>query len=179
MQPLQVAALGFLLISLRLQAGGLDATPDPIGWLLVLLAVTRLPQDLPHRGPVLALGTLALVTSVGLALPGVVAGFAGGDPALAWAVSLPALAASAVLLHALTVAARTGDDPAAAGWLGSLRTVTVAVAVLPAVVLGAGVGALAGLTALLALVSALGLVVVLLVYARRTWAGGVPRVAAG
>lgn len=172
MPPLQVAALGFLLIALRLEVGGLDATPDPVGWLLVLLSVTRLPRDVPHLGAVLGLVVLALVVSVGLALPGVLTGFAAGDPALAWAVSLPALAASAALLHALTQAAREQDDPAAAGWLGSLRTVTVAVAVLPAVVLGAGVSALAGPTALLAVLSALGLVVLPLAYSRRAWAGG-------
>lgn len=143
MQPLQVAALGFLLIGLRLEVGTLDATPDPLGWLLVLLAVTRLPRDLAHRGPVLALGALAFVVSCDLALPGVLIGFADGEPALAWAVSLPALAASATLLNALTVASRAGEDPAA-GWLGSLRTVPVVVAVLPPAVLGAGVAVLGG-----------------------------------
>lgn len=169
MQPLLVAALGLLLVSLRVETGGLDATPDPLGWALVLVAVGRLPQGLPHRTAVLALTVLAGLTSLAPVLPATSSGLAA-DPALAWAASLPALAASGTLLHALTTTARDAGDPAAAGWLGSLRTLTVAVAVLPAVVLGAGFGALAGPTAGLAQLAAIGTVVVLLVHAGRPWA---------
>lgn len=170
MQPLLVAALGFSLVILRVDTGGLDATPDPVGWALVLLAVLRLPPDLVYRGPVLVLVAVAGLTSLALALPGMTAGLTGVEPALAWAVSLPALAATGTLLHSLAVAARGAGDPAAAGWLGSLRTLTVVVAALPAVVLGAGVGALAGPTAGLAQLAVVGTVVVLLVYAGRPWA---------
>ena len=173
MQPLLVAALGLLLVSLRVETGGFDATPDPLGWALVVLAVARLPRGLPHRTAVLALAALAGTTSLALVLPGTTSRLAA-DPALAWAASLPALAATGTLLHALTTASRDAGDPAAAGWLGSLRTLTVAVAVLPAVVLGAGVGALAGPTAGLAQVTAIGTVAVLLAHAGRPWARRTP-----
>ncbi|VXB57840.1 hypothetical protein [Nocardioides sp. AX2bis] len=168
-QPLLVAALGLLLVTLRVDTGGVDATPDPLGWALVLLAVVRLPRDLPHRTAALALVVLAGLTSAVLVAPDLTSDLRA-DPALAWAVSLPALAATGTLMHSLTAAAREAGDPAAAGWLGSVRTLTVAVAVLPAVVLGAGVDALAGPTAGLALLAAVGSVVVLLVYAGRSWA---------
>ncbi len=170
MQPLLLAALGLLLVVLRVDAGGYDATPDPLGWALVLLAVVRLPRDLPHRTVVLVLVVLAALTSLALVVPGVSADLGAADPALAWAVSLPALAATGMLLHALTAAARAAGDLAAAGWLGSLRTLTATVALLPAVVLGAGVAALAGPTAGLAQLAAVGTVVVLVVDAGRPWA---------
>ncbi len=176
MHPLQVAALGYLLIALRVGVGGVDLTADPVGWALVLLGVARLPGDLPGRPGVVLATAVAAVVSLPLSWPGVTDRLVADQDALAWAFSLPALAAAALLAHALTGAARAGGDPAAAGWLASVRLVTIVVAALPAVVLGAGVGALAGPTATLALVAAVGLVVVLLVYAGRPWAAAGPSV---
>ena len=169
-RPLQVAALGYLLILLVVPLGGLDLAPDPIGWALVVLGVSGLPRALPRRSLVLGLGLLAFAVSLPLAVPGVVESVADVDLALSWAVSLPALVTTVALSRALTDAARDADDLVAAGWIAWLRTGAVLVAVLPALVFGAGITALASPTALLAQVVAAATVVVLLVYSGRAWA---------
>ena len=169
-RPLLVAALGYLLILLVVPAGGLDLAPDPIGWALVVLGVSRLPLALPRRGVVLGLGLTAFVVSVPLAVPGVIGAVADVDLSLSWAVSLPALGTTIALAQALTDASRDAGDLVAAGWVAWLRTGAVVVAVLPALVFGAGITSLAAPTALLAQVVAAATVVVLVAYSGRAWA---------
>ncbi len=169
-RPLQVCALGYLLILLVVPLGGLDLAPDPIGWALVVLGVSGLPRTLPRRHLVLGLGLLALSVSLPLAVPGAVTTIADVDLALSWAVSLPALGTTVALAQALTEAARDAGDLVAAGWIAWVRTGAVLVAVLPALVFGAGITALASPTTLLAQVVAAATVVVLLVHAGRDWA---------
>ncbi len=170
LRPLQVCALGYLLILLVVPLGGLDLAPDPLGWALVVLGLSALPRTFPRRGLVLGLGLLAFAVSLPLVVPGVVGSIADVDLSLSWAVSLPALGTTVALAQALTDAARDADDLVSAGWTAWLRTGAVLVAVLPALVLGAGITALAAPTALLAQVVAAAMVVALLVCSGRDWA---------
>src|SRR5207237_824767 len=82
--------------------GGIDALPDPLGWLLVVAGLLGLRRDVPLDGWLLALAALAGLVSVPLVLPGVRDGL---DPSTGWALSLPQTVFCAVLCGSLGVAA--------------------------------------------------------------------------
>ena len=166
MLPLQSVAMGFVIIALSARAGGYDLLPDPLGWLLVLHGLGRLPAELPHRRTLRTLGPLALLISVVLWFPGLADGLEDTDESLLWAANLPQLAFVAVLCRAL--AALTEGRPRQ--WLRTAAALTVVAALLPVVVLGAGASSLltvmvVGGAAVLVLV-----IVLLFRYAARPWA---------
>ncbi|GAB3990876.1 hypothetical protein [Nocardioides marmoraquaticus] len=157
MQPLQWVALGYLLVLLDLPVAGWDVLPDPVGWALVVAALVAVPRWRTAVGvPAVAAPALALVVALVLYVPGLVA---IGDPALAWAVSLPQVAAAALLAFAMSEATpgRRGSWRLA-GWL------QVAVGVIPVAVLGGGTAGagLVGLAAFVAVAASLYLVWLLL-----------------
>jgi peptidoglycan/LPS O-acetylase OafA/YrhL len=165
-KPLQSVAMGLVVIALSARSRGYDLLPDPIGWLLVLQGLGRLPDTLPHRPGLRTLGFVALVMSVVLWFPGLANGLEDADESLLWAANLPQLAFVAVLCRALAEPA----DRAAARWLRTAATLTVVAAVLPVLVLGAGQSSLVpvmvvGSAAVLVLV-----IVLLFRYAGRRWA---------
>ena len=141
MRPLQSIAMGLVVIVLD-TLGRVDALPDPLGWVLVLLGVRGLPRDLPRRSLVLVLAVLAGAVSVPLWLPGVADRLHDTHPSLLWAANLPQLGFAGVLCLVLARRAATAADPAAAAWARTTLTGVVVVAVLPVLVFGGGIAAL-------------------------------------
>ena len=52
MKPLQSVAMGFVFIALYARWHGYDLYADPVGWVLVLLGVRRLPAGTPYLTPI-------------------------------------------------------------------------------------------------------------------------------
>lgn len=171
MKPLQSVAMGLVIIALEAWiAGGYDALPDPLGWLLVLHGLGALPARLGHRPALRILGLLAFVMSVVLWFPSVRDGLERTDASLLWAADLPQLGFVALLCLALSRAAAT--DTRAARWLRTAALLTVLAAVLPVVVLGAGVDALVEVMVVGSGVVLLLVIVLTFRYAARPWAVG-------
>lgn len=170
MRPLQSIAMGLVIVALRTTFGGYDALPDPLGWLLVLHGVSRLPEDLVRRDTIRALAALALLVSVPLWWPDLAARLDELHPSLGWVANLPQLAFAAVLADSLARRAAALDDRRASGWLRTAMTGFVVAAALPVVVFGGGVGALEVPSYVLASVVLLMLIWLLFSYNNRPWA---------
>lgn len=170
MRPLLILAVGVLLVWLRLTVGGVDLAADPLGWLLVLAGLQRLPG----RGRDLARGfaLVALLVSLPLAVPEVAQRLADADPSLGWAVSLPGLGAFGCLAHHLGILALGGADAAAFGWFAAVRTGAIVLAILPVLAFTTGSDLVLVATALAQVGVLLTLVTLLLVLAERPWASG-------
>lgn len=169
MKPLQSIAMGLVIVAMVAKVGGgYDVLPDPVGWLLVLHGLGRLPACLPHRPALSTLGFLALVMSVVLWFPGLADGLERTDELLLWAANLPQLAFVAVLCRALSLAAAA--EPGRAHWLRTAAALTVVAALLPVVVLGAGASPLLTVMAVGASVVLLLVIVLLFRYSSRPWA---------
>jgi hypothetical protein len=170
MRPLQSLAMGLVVIGLNAQlAGGYDALPDPLGWVLVLAGVAGLGPNLEHRAALLGLATLASLVSVPLWLPEVDERLYDLHPSLAWAANLPQLGFAILLCHTLAAAAAEGDDVRAAAWLRTAMTVFVVVAALPVLVFGGGLDALEVPSYVAATLALVLLVWLLFSYASRPW----------
>lgn len=163
--------MGYVIIALFARQGGYDLLADPVGWVLVLLGVRRLPDPIA-RDTLLYVGALALAVSVPLWVPAVVEAIAREDASLAWAADLPALAFAGLLFHQLARAAQGAGERTTASVLHGLLTLTVVVAVLPVLVFGAGADGLADLAGGSGQLLNLATVVVLFTYSGRTWATG-------
>lgn len=162
--------MGYVVIALFARQGGYDLLADPLGWLLVLLGVSRLPDPV-DRAALLYAGTLALLVSIPLWVPTVLKAIASEDDSLAWAADLPALVFAALLFRQLGRAALAAGDATASTVLQGLVTLVVLVALLPVLVFGAGFSGLEDLAGgsgqLLNVVS----VAVLFAYSGREWSG--------
>ncbi|WP_299053162.1 hypothetical protein [uncultured Nocardioides sp.] len=170
MLPLQSIAMGLLVVALSAPAGGYDVLADPLGWVLVLLGVARVPEG---RGPLLALAGIALVVATALWFPAVREPLVGGDPALTWGANLPQLAFTAALLWRLRADARASGDVRAMNWLRTALVAVVVIGLAPAVVFGGGVASLAAATYVAAGFAIVLVIVLLFAYARRSWAPSV------
>lgn len=168
MKPLQSVAMGLVVVALTARVGGYDLLPDPVGWLLVLDGVRRLPA-LPWAGTVRFLGGLALVVSVALWFPAVTDALADTDASLEWAASLPQIAAVGAVCAALARVAEEAADRGARAWLRTACTLVVLTGVVPVVVLAAVPGAIGPMLAL-GLVTIVLVIVLLFRYAGRPWA---------
>lgn len=169
MKPLQTVATGFVVIALFARAGGYDLLADPVGWLLVVGGVQLLPDPVARR-PLTYLALLALAVSVPIWVPDVAAALAREDESLAWSADLPTFAFTALLLHQLALAATARRDPTAARVCGGLVVLTVAVALLPVLVFGAGWSDVASTATTAAELLRLATVVALFGFAGRSWA---------
>ncbi len=71
MRPLQSIGLGLVLVVLDASVGdpGLDLVPDPLGWVLVLLGVRRLPARIGHRSLLQGVAAVAGLVSLVLWVP--------------------------------------------------------------------------------------------------------------
>lgn len=170
MKPLHAVALGLIVVGLRAAVGGYDLVADPLGWLLVMVGLAQLPEDLPRRGAALGAATLALVVAAALWFPALRVTLAEADPALGWAASLPQLVALAVIALALARAADRAGDSGPGGWLLTTGILVGITAALPVLVFGAGVDALEAPSYAAAALALLLLVGLLLAYAGRPWA---------
>lgn len=162
--------MGYVVIALFARQGGYDLLADPLGWLLVLLGVSRLPDPI-DRASLLYVGALALVVSIPLWVPSILEAIAREDDSLAWAADLPALAFVALLFRQLGRAALETGDATASTVLQGLVTLTVLVALLPVLVFGAGFSGLEDLAGGSGQLLNLTIVVVLFAYSGRAWAG--------
>jgi len=173
MKPLHAVALGLVVIAVYSKAGEFDLLPDPLGWLLVLLGLKVLVGrvDLPYRGVLWALGLLALAASAVLTVPSVRDWFEDAEPALGWAVDVPALGFCALLCHALFAGARAAKEVGASAWLQWTAIGFVLSIAAPVVVIGGDVDGLRGPAELVTGLSQISLFVLCLVYGGRAWAG--------
>lgn len=168
MKPLQAVGMGLVVVALEARVGGYDLLADPLGWLLVLYGVRRLPQ-LPWSSTVRFLVGLALVVSVLLWFPAVPEALADTDASLEWAASLPQILAVGAISAALARLAQEAGDRRAWAWLRTALTLLVLTAVVPVVVLSVQSSAV-GAMLLLGLVTVVLVIVLLFGYASRPWA---------
>jgi len=173
-KPLQPVAMGLVIVVLTARVRGFDVLPDPLGWLLVIAGVRRMPAALPRRDLVIGLAMLAGVVSVPLWVPNVADRLYGTDPSLAWAATLPQLGFAVLLTGGLAGLADGAGDSGAARWLRLARTAFVVVALLPVLVFGGGWTAGESLAAAASGLAAVLLVVLLLIDAGRDWARAEP-----
>jgi hypothetical protein len=171
-KPLQAVALGLVIVVLTAPVRSFDLLPDPLGWLLVLAGVARLPWG--GRGALRTLTRVSLVVSVVVWMPSARDALNVTDDSLAWAASLPELLTAVVLAHVLAASARAAGDHEARRWWQTARTLMLVVLVLPPIVLGGGLGSLVGALAVAGSLSLLLVIVLLFRYAGRPWALPVP-----
>lgn len=167
MRALQAIGMGLIVVLVR--AGSPDLLPDPLGWLLILHGVRRLPTDLPYRTGVIALGALALALSLPLWVPAVADRVLAADPSLQWAVNLPQLLFVILLATALGLRAAEHNDPAARGWWFLVATLTGFAAAAPVLVFGGGLAVLETPALVIAGAVLLTAVVLCFVHAGRPW----------
>lgn len=142
MRPLQSIAMGLVVIGLRAAFAGYDALPDPAGWVLVLLGVRGLPDDLPQRRDLTLLAVLAGVVSVPLWVPEVSDRLYDTHASLGWAANLPQLGFVILLCLVLARRAAADGDTGAAAWARTALTGFVVAGLLPVLVFGAGLASL-------------------------------------
>lgn len=140
MRALQAIGMGLLIVLLR--AGTPDLLPDPLGWLLILYGVRRLPPDLPHHRGVLVSGALAGAVSVPLWVPAAADRVLAADASLQWAVNLPQVLFVTLLATALGTRAGDCGDAAARGWWFLVATLAAVAGIAPVLVFGGGLATL-------------------------------------
>lgn len=171
MKPLQAVGLGLIIVILEARfpaLRGWDAYFDPLGWLLVLYGVHRLPTELPRRNTVLLLAWLSAAASVPLSMPGVLTWLDDAEASLAWASNLPKFGFLALLCLALAEGATQRN---ATAWLSTVVTAIALVVVAPVLVFGAGWDWLAGTTGMAAQVVQIWAIWLFFTYSGREWAG--------
>ena len=170
MRPLQSIAMGLVIVLVTATVKGYDLVADPVGWILVLIGVTKL-TEMPRQATVELLAGLALAASVLIWVPSLRSALTGPDPALAWAATLPQLAFCAVLCRGLgTLAGDAGDNRASAR-LGTAAVAFVVVAALPVLVFGGGIASLEATSIVAAALVLIALIWMLFAYSARPWAG--------
>lgn len=173
MKPLQSVALGLVIVVLTIRPwGGYDVMADPLAWVLVLLGVRRLPEDLRQRSTLLVLAGLAGVSSVVMFFPTSADRVLDADPSLWWGMSVPQLLFSTLLPWLLATRAADADDDSGRTWLRMASVLVGLSFVLPPIVFGGGLDFLEGGVYALASVAMLLLIVLLFAYNDRSWAGG-------
>ena len=171
MRPLQSIAMGLVIVALQAPvAGGYDALPDPVGWLLVILGTHRLPADVPRHDTLSTLAWVAGAVSVALWFPAVPEAAYDTNPSLGWALNLPQLGYAGLLCHSLATSAVAAEDGRAAAWLRTAMVGFVAAAVLPVLVFGGGVGSLQNMMEFVAAMVLLTVILLLFAYSARPWA---------
>lgn len=153
--------------------GGFDLLPDPLGWVLVLVGVRRLPEhDL--RLPLVLVTGLATVASLPLWVPAVIDALDDADESIAWAANLPKYGAYLLLCVVLGRLALEAGDQVAARWWSALTVGCAAIVALPVLIFGGGLDDLTDPTSFLLGAVPTVLVVVLFWYSSRSWAGAPP-----
>lgn len=166
MKPLAAVAMGLVIVVLVADQGGYDLLADPVGWLLVVLGVRRLPDPTT----LLALAVAAGVVACALWLPATQDLLERSDPSLQWAVNLPQVVFCVALCHRLAGLATAAGDARAAAWLRTAMVLNVLLALAPVVVFAAGAeDLLSGLYAAAGAVLVL-LIVLLFGLSGRSWA---------
>lgn len=163
--------MGLVIVALSARFGGYDALADPVGWVLVLLGLRRMP-GLPRLRHLFVLVALALAVSCVVWWPATSVWLDGQHPSLRWALTLPQLGVQLLLAHALASAARTAGDDAAARWLRLVLAAVVVLGLLPVLVFANGSDRLEAWSYVAAAFVAIWVVWLLFSYAARPWARG-------
>ena len=173
MKPLHAVALGLVIVALYARAGDFDLLPDPAGWLLVLVGLKVLTDrvDLALTGVLWVLGIGAVLASAALTVPSVRSWFEDAEPAVGWAVDVPALAFCGLLCHALGIGARAAREVGAHAWWQWTAIGFGVAVVAPVLVIGGGLDAFRGPAEVVTGLAQLAMFVLCLTYAGRAWAG--------
>ncbi len=168
--------MGLLLVVLDAPIGspGYDVFPNPVGWLLVVIGVRRLPERIGHRGLLLGLAVVAGLVSVGLWVPALARELHRLDASLRWALDLPTPAFLLVLALALGEAAGRAQDASARAWWRVVLVGTVLTVLLPPVVYGAGATSLALVTVAVAVGTLVTCLVLCFAHSARRWVHDAP-----
>jgi len=169
-KPLHWIGMGLVIVMLSVNVGGFDLLANWVGWGLVIHALTRLPDTVGSRPVLLGLAGAAGLVDLALWFPAVRGPVVDIDPALSWALTLPQV------LFCLLLSWRLSEVTTEPGTRGLLRVTAglfAVVALLPTVVLGAEVPALAAPAYVLAGFALLVLVIQLFAYGGRDWARAV------
>ena len=126
--PMASVALGLVIVVLVARFGGYDALPDPIGWLVVLWGVRRLPDP----ALLLTLAGAALVVACAVWLPTTQDVLDRGYTSLRWAINLPQVIFCVALCHQLSALARRSGDTRAAAWQRTTMMFNAVLAPAPA-----------------------------------------------
>lgn len=133
MTPLQKVAMGLVIVVLDADLGGVDAVPDVLGWVLVLLGVLDLRAVLAGFGTLVALVALSAAVSSAQMWPGLLDAV---PESTGWLLSLPQLVFCILLCGGVAgLAAADADISRRFSWL---RWVFVVLVFAPAVVYGGG-----------------------------------------
>src|SRR5690349_5144690 len=135
--------MGLLIVILDVPLSGWDWVADPLGWVLVLLGLSAVRDEVPNHRGLSITAWVCLVVSVIIYPPGSVATL---DDSLAWVFSVPTVVWCFLVCDALHDVADGGRRTTLL-WLRNLFAV---VAVLPLLVYLAGVDWLTVPTAVLA-----------------------------
>ena len=168
-KPLLVVALGLLVVQLRAELNGVDALPDPLGWLIIAFACRELPSDVPRRGAIIGSALLAAVVSVGLWPTAWNDDARDLDESLVWAITLPGLAWSILFCLAVGYLAARVQPVSSLLWK-YVAIAFAATAILPVIVFGGGADWLESTFAAIGLLAQLSLFVLCLLHAWRPWA---------
>lgn len=170
MRPLQWIGLGLALVVLDAWVGdpGLDLVPDPLGWVLVLLGVRRLPARVGHQSLLLAFAAVAGLVALALWLPPLAGEVRVLDDSLRWLLDLPT--PGFVLLLALSLRGVTDDDRPARTWWQVVAMGAVLTMLLPPIVYGGGAVGLALPAVAVAIGTLVAAVVLCFTHSARPWA---------
>jgi hypothetical protein len=166
MKPLQSIAMGLLIVALVARYAGYDALADPLGWLLVVWGVRRLPD----HATLLTLALAALLVACVVWFPATQDLLDRSDPSLRWALNLPQVLFCVDLCRHLAGLAGGTDDQRARAWLRTALVFNVVLAVAPVLVFAASADDLLGTVYAAAAGVVLLLIVLLFAYAGRPWA---------
>jgi hypothetical protein len=163
--------MGLVLVVLNAPVGdpGLDLIPDPVGWVLVLVGVRRLPERLAHRTAMTVLAALALVVSALLWVPDVARELLSLEESFLWVLDLPTPLFVLVLALAVGAAADRGGDATARTWWRVVLVGTVLTILLPPVVYAAQAVALAVVVVALAIATLVTCLVLCFAHSARPW----------
>jgi hypothetical protein len=167
-QPLLVVALALLILVLRSDFRGYDALPDPLAWLLIAVACSAFPEDVPRRSTLVASAVLAMFASIASWPTSWHEKVVDLDPALAWTVALPSLVWS--VLFCLAVAHLAQPQLSAHIMWTYVGYGFVAAIFLPVIVFGGGVDSLEGTYAAIIVLAQVALFVLALMHAWKPWA---------
>jgi uncharacterized membrane protein len=169
-RPLQSIGLGLVLVVLDASAGdpALDLVPDPVGWVLVLLGVRRLPAHVGHQRLLQGAATVAGLVSLALWIPPLAGQVRGLDESMRWVLDLAT--PGFVLLLAVALSRATGDDRPARTWWQAVAVGGALTMLLPPVVYGAGAVGLALPAVVVAVGTLVAAAVLCFTHAARPWA---------
>lgn len=177
MKPLYAIAIGGLMIVLQTKDLRYDLYANPLGWVLILMAVRSLVDEPPYRfnSALFGTGLLALALDSVFWFPGPRAWLEDAEDALAWAVGVPTFVCFGLICHRLSMAALARGERLPAGCFQWTGVAMALAAIGPVLVYGAGWTELDSTVGTIVILAQLALIVLTFVFAPRAWAAGIQR----